>query len=172
VEEKTVHRIDSTVQQQREEATEEHFKIPRKLEVTHKALLVATPGDWERGAVREIRCRLCPDTKLTTWEDFKRHCTTMEAHPMRISFCDNCGDFFARGDALKRHCKNPPPECRSATREGADAKRLETEKAHGEFRVRLEGFLRTGEDIGKPFSQIIKEKYPGSSKKCKRGGKV
>jgi hypothetical protein len=73
----------------------------------------------------------------------------MEVHPMKISFCNNCGDIFARGDALERHCKNPtppPPECRSATREGADAKRLETEKAHGESRVRLEGFLKTGEE--------------------------
>jgi hypothetical protein len=174
VEERAVNHIDSAVQQQLQqgEATEELFKIPRKFEVMHKALLVATPGDWERGTIQEIKCRLCPNTKLSTWEDFKRHCDTAEAHPMTISFCDHCGDFFARSDALKRHSRNPPPECRSATREGADAKRLETEKAHGEFMVRLEGFLRTGEDIGKPFSQIIKEKFPGSSKKYKRGGRV
>jgi hypothetical protein len=31
--------------------------------------------------------------------------------------------------------------------------------------------LGTGEDIGMPFSQIIKNKYPDSSKKRKRGGR-
>jgi hypothetical protein len=131
-------------------------------------MLVATQDDWVRGAIREIRCRLCPDTKLKTWEDFKRHCNTMEAHPLKISFCVKCGNFFAHGDSLKRHLNNSPPECRSVTPEKAGAKRRETEKAHDEFKARLERFLRTGEDIGRPFSQIIKEMYPESSKKRKR----
>jgi hypothetical protein len=172
VEEGAVHHIDSMVQQQQqEEAKEEYFKIPRKFKVGHKALLAATQADWARGAIREIKCRLCPDTRLKTWEDFKRHCDTMEAHPLKISFCDECGDFFARGDSLERHRRNPPPECLSVTPEKAGAKRRETEKAHDEFRARLEEFLESGEDMGRPFSQIIKDKYPESSKKRTGGGK-
>jgi hypothetical protein len=154
-EEKPVHHIDSTEQQ--EGAKDEYFKIPRKFEVGYRALLATTQADWERGAIREIRCRLCPDTKLKTWGDFKRHCDNMEAHPMKIFFCVNCGNFFARGDSLGRHLNNLPPTCRSATHEKADAKCRETEKAHDEFRARLERYLRAGEDIGRPSPQMVKE---------------
>jgi hypothetical protein len=162
--------VVSTVQQQ-QEAKDEHFKIPKKFKMGHKALLASTQADWARGAIREIKCRLCPDTKLKTWEDFKRHCDTMEAHPLKISFCDDCGDFFARIDLLGRHRKNPPPECLSVTPEKAGTKRRETQKAHDEFRARLEEFLRTGEGIGMPFSQITKGKYPESSKKRTGGNR-
>jgi len=85
----------------------------------HKALLAATQADWTR---REIKCRLCPDTRLKTWEDFKRHCDTMEAHPLKISFCGKCGDFFARGDSLERHYRNRPKKCFSLAPEEAGAK--------------------------------------------------
>ena len=120
-----------------------------------------------RGSVREIKCRRCPKTPnptLKTWEDFKRHCNT-ETHP-NISFCNDCGDFFARCDSLKRHRRHPPAECLSVTRGKADEKRRETQRVHDEFMARLERLLRTGEeDIDMPFSQIIREKYPDSSKK-------
>jgi hypothetical protein len=155
-------------QQRQKEEKEKLFKIPRKLKTEHKALLVATETDLARGTVQEIKCRLCPDTNFKKWEDYKRHCDTIEAHPLKISFCDFCGDFFARGDSLRRHRINQPPECASITPERAAGKRRETQKAHDEFIGRLEGFLKRGEDIGKPFSQIIKKKYPKSAKKCKR----
>jgi hypothetical protein len=168
------HHIDSIVQQkqqqQQEEAKVGDFKIPRNLKSGHQALLAAVQDDWTRGTIHEIKCRICPDTKLKTWEDFKRHCDTTEAHPPRIFFCDDCGDFFARGDSLMRHLRNPPCACRNATPQEAIAKRMETEKAHDEFSARLGRSLRTGEDIGKPFSQIVKEMYPKSSKKRKGSG--
>jgi hypothetical protein len=45
-------------------------------------------------------------------------------------------------------------KCLSVTAERAEAKNWETQKSHEEFRVGLEGFLRTGEDVGMPpFSQ-------------------
>jgi hypothetical protein len=172
VEAEAVRHSDSTIQQQQgqgqEQESVQHFKIPRKFKPAHKALLVAMEADFARGTVQEIKCRLCPDTKLKTWEDYKRHCDTMETHPLKISFCDHCGDFFARGDSLARHRNNPPAECDSVSPAKAAEKRRVTQDAHGEFIKRLERCLRTGEDIGKPFSQIIKEKYPQSSKKCKR----
>jgi hypothetical protein len=80
---------------------------------------------------------------------------TVEVHPLEISFCDECGDFFARSDSLKRHCKNQPAKCLNITRKKADEKRRETQKAHDESVGRLEGCSNTGEDIGMPFSLII-----------------
>jgi hypothetical protein len=67
----------------------------------------------------------------------------MEVHPLEISFCEDCGDFFARIDSLQRHCRSqgPPAECVSVTLEKADEKCRETQKAHNEFMARLEGFL-------------------------------
>jgi hypothetical protein len=104
VDEDAAHRIDSTVQQQQEEATE-LFKIPRKFKPGYRLLLQASEADFARGAVQTIKCRLCPDTKLKDFEEFKRHCKTMETHPLELHFCDRCGDYFARSDSLKRHHK-------------------------------------------------------------------
>ena len=168
VEAEAVQHVDSTVQQeqqQQEEARNEHFGIPEDLGMGYKALLAATQADWARGSVRGIKCRVCPDTDFKEWDDFKRHCDTTEAHPLKIAFCDNCGDSFSRSDSLKRHRRTQPTKCLSVTLERANAKRKVTRKAHNEFMARIERFLRTGEGIGMPFSQIIKEKYPESSKK-------
>jgi hypothetical protein len=161
---------EGVVEQQQEQVQEDKlFEIPQDFETWHEALLVATQADWARGVVKEIKCRLCPDARLNTWERFKRHCETAEGHPLRIHFCDDCGDFFARSDSLKRHCEYPPAGCLGIPPEKADEKRRMTQDTHNEFIARLERCLGTGEDIGMPFSHIIKNKYPDSSKKCRRG---
>ena len=178
-EEEAMHHIRSTVQQQQqqeqeveeEEESVARFKISRKLKPAHRELLVATEVDLARGVVQDIKCRICPNTPFKTWEDYKRHCDTAEVHPLELSFCDLCGDFFARKDALVRHRKHPPAECKKVTPEEAAAKRRETKKAHVEFVGHLRECLKTGEDIGKGFTQIIKEKYPESSKKRKSDNK-
>jgi hypothetical protein len=126
-------------QEQQEETKLEEFKILKKFKPKHKALLEATEADRERGTVQEIKCRLCPDTKLKTWEDFKRHCDAVEAHPLKISFCEHCGDFFARGDSLERHYKKHPAECLRVTPAKAALKRTETESVHAEFIARPVG---------------------------------
>ena len=155
-------------QQQQEEAELKYHKFPKKLKMGCKALLAAMQADRERGSVREIKCRRCPDTTFKTWDDYKRHCDTKEKHPLTIYFCDNCGDFFARTDSLDRHRKHPPAECISVTRAKADEKRRETQRMHDQFIARLREILRTGEEHAEiPFSQAIKEKYPESSKKRK-----
>jgi hypothetical protein len=63
---------------------------------------------------------------------------------LRISFCDRCGDFFARSDSLERHHRDLPAECPSVTfrleEAVAIAKRMGPEKAHHEFWARSEGF--------------------------------
>ena len=170
VEENAVHHIDSTVQQQQGEATE-HFKIPRIFEPEHRLLLQASKADIARGAVQAIKCRVCPDANLRNFDEFKRHYRTSEAHPQELHFCDRCGDYFGRSDALKRHRKKPPPECKVDDPEEVAEKRRETEKAHKTFIRRLKDCLTMDADIGRPFSHIIKDMYPGSSKKRTGGSK-
>ena len=158
------------VQQQRQgqqQQDDEYFKIP-KLKPEHRALLAAAQ---DMLTVTEIKCRLCPGTSLKKWEDFKRHCEATEAHPLTISFCDKCGDYFARTDSLGRHRETPPSTCTDTSPERAKEKREVTEREHEAFKERLRRCLRTGEDIGKPFWQIIKEKFPESSKKQRAGGR-
>jgi hypothetical protein len=172
VDEEVVHHIDSAVQQQNAGATE-LFVIPRKFKPEHRLLLEASEADFARGAVQEVKCRFCPDTKLKGFEGFKRHCKSSEAHPEEIHFCDLCGEFFARLDALKRH-GSPLHECRGSevTPAMAAEKRKVTKKIHKDFTRQLEHALRTGNVKGmKGFAQLVKEKFLKSSKKCTWGSK-
>ena len=173
--EEMARRTNSAVQrqqQQQEEVQQECFEIPNDFKTGYKALLVATQADWARGEVREIKCRLCPDTNFKKWGEFKRHCDFMETHPLTIYFCEQCGDYFARSDACQRHCKNRPPECLRATPEKAAVKRRTTQREHDKFIRRLEGYLATGEEgIRMSFSKTMKDMYPKSSKKNIRGSR-
>jgi hypothetical protein len=148
----------------------ELFQIPRRLGKVYKALLKASPADWACGYVPTLKCRLCPSADFGHWEDFKRHCKYMEAHPFEIVFCDHCGDFFARQDALDRHRRSRPRACVALgfKPEMALLKRQVTEMVLKMFMRRLEWCLKTNEDIGAPFSQIIKTIFPGSSKRGSR----
>jgi hypothetical protein len=161
VEEEAWHHMASAAQQEAGHL----LHIPSNFHEGYRILLAATEADWTRGAVDEIKCRLCHDSWFTKWEDFKRHCKVTEAHPLEISFCEHCGDFFARTDSLKRHRNRPPYECLNVTSDRAEEKRRETEREYGEFMGRVERSLTTGEEIGAPFAHIIKQKYPESSKK-------
>jgi hypothetical protein len=163
-----MHHISSMVQEQEQEKEEEnvkHFKISRRLKPEHRELLVAMELDLARSVVQDIKCRICPNASFENWVNYKCHRDTTEVHPLKIFFCDLCRDFFARSDALLRHRKHPPAECKKVMPEEAVAKCRETKRAHVEFLGHLKECLETGEDIGKPFSQIIKDKYPKSSKK-------
>ena len=159
------------MEQQQVQAQEDKlFEIPQDFETGHKALLAAKQTDWARGAVKEIKCRFCPDARLNTWDRFKRHCETSEVHPLKIYLCDDCGDYFGRIDSLKRHHEHQPAKCVDVPPEKASEKCRMTQDAHDKFIARLEGCVGTCKDIGMPFSQIIKNMYPESSKKRKRGG--
>jgi hypothetical protein len=111
-------------------------------------LLQASEADFSHRAVQTIKCRLCPDTKLKDFEEFKRHCKTTDTHPLEIHFCDRCGDFFARRESLKRHLNQPPAECRKVTPAKAVEKRRAAKEGHEEFMRRLEHGSMTGEDVG------------------------
>lgn len=169
VDEKEVNHIDN-VQQQQEEATN-LLVIPRIFKPEYWLLLQTSEADLVRGAVQAIRCRLCPGRVIKNFDDFKRHCETSERHPRNIHFCDRCGDFFARSDSLKRHRKKPPPECLRVTQVEALEKREVTVQVHEDFIRRMDHGLETGEGIERGFSEIIKERYPKSSKKRTGGRK-
>jgi hypothetical protein len=64
------------------------FEIPRDFKTGYRALLVATQADWARGAVREIKCRLCLKAKFKKWGEYKRHCDCTEMNLLLIYFCD------------------------------------------------------------------------------------
>lgn len=133
----------------------------------HKALLEGSSDDWAHGTIRVLECRLCPSADFSSWEDFKTHRKYMEVHPFEIFFCVYCGDFFACQDALDRRRRGRPPACVDVSPEMAAAKRKVTENEHGAFMEKLERCLpvKTNEDIGMPFAQIIKKMYPCSSKR-------
>jgi hypothetical protein len=157
-----------TQQQQQDETADELFEIPQDFEPAGlRALLLATEAEWTRGAVQEIKCSLCPDVKLKKWGDFRRHGKYSEVHPLKIHICGHCGDYFARPDSLGRHCNQRPTKCRSTTPMKAAMKRRVTQNTHEEFLGKLE----RGEDIEASFLEIMKEKFPDSSKKQRRGKK-
>jgi hypothetical protein len=128
---------------------------------------MATEADSTRGAVRQLRCRVCPNFVFNSWVAFNIHADTAEAHPspLKIQYCGRCGDPFGRHDSFVRHCDKPPRQCQDTSPEKAREKRKVAERVHEDFKKRLEHCQETGEDIGKTFAQIIKEKYPDSCKK-------
>ena len=162
VDEEVVHHTDSTVQQQDEEVAKQF--IPRIFGPEYRSFLKATEADFARGTVQAIKYRVCPETNLKNFKEFKMHCRTTETHPLELHFCGYSGDYFARQDSLKRHWKRPAKGC-PIDRSDAEEKRRVTQEEHRAFVQRLEDCLTTGEDIGRSFSQIIKDIYPQSSKK-------
>jgi hypothetical protein len=156
---------------EREDVEAPIFRFPKRLSPRQRGLLVATPDDLACRTIRELRCRLCPDTVLKHWADFKRHCQFSEAHPLRLCFCSECGDYFARKDSLTRHRGNNTPECQGYqgyTKEEVQAKQAATVQVHKEFEELLQRYIETNEDIGDLFSQRIKAMFPNSLKNKSR----
>ncbi|KAH8978831.1 hypothetical protein EDB92DRAFT_526701 [Lactarius akahatsu] len=140
------------------------FSIPKSLRERYSKLLAATEADWERGAVNELRCQLCPGARFSAWEGFKRHCDTTRVHPWDIYICDRCGDYFGRSDSFMRHSRRRPRVCQKAVPERAGAKGRDIRRLHENFKAQMVRCLDDGGDIGVPFFRIIKAKYPSSSK--------
>jgi hypothetical protein len=154
-----------------EETKSNVFHIPKRLKKDYKLFLDATSEDFERGTLHVVKCKLYPRVTFKTWDHFTRHCKTAELHPLRLLFCDHCGDFFARGDSLERHSSNRASgECQDLSQQEAEAKRNETRAIHWEFLNNTKAYLETNQGTWTPFAQVIKEKYPNSSKRLKRGG--
>ena len=81
-----------------------------------------------------------------------------------LGICLGMQLLFARSEEGETECLGILPE-------KANEKRRMTQDIHDEFIANLERCWGTGEDIGMPFSQMIKNKYPDSSKKRKRSGR-
>ncbi|KAH9059779.1 hypothetical protein EDB87DRAFT_1831924 [Lactarius vividus] len=140
------------------------FPIPKSLRERYSKLLSATEADREHGAVNELRCRLCPGARFSTWEGFKRHCDTTRVHPWDIYICDHCGDYFGRSDSFMRHSRRRPRVCQKAVAERAATKGRDIKRLHEGFKAWMVRCLDDGGDIGAPFFRIVKAKYPSSSK--------
>jgi hypothetical protein len=146
--------------EQGEQGEEDLFRISTRLKERYQALLAAMLGDWKRGSVGVLKCWLCPSARFHDWEGFKRHCGTMETHPVAFSFCTCCGNFFARGDALWQHCNNPPNTYIDVTPDEAEFKRHKTNRMQEGFSVWEKHCLETGKDLGTPFHRSLSHAVP------------
>jgi len=146
------------VQQQHEEVTE-LFDIPRKFKPGYRLLLQASEADFRAWGGPSDQVPPLPRNKA---RGLRRVQAALQDHgdPLEIHFCDHCGDFFARRDSLEWHRNLAPAECHKVTPVKAAEKRRVTEEAHEDFIQRLEHGLMMGGHIRRPFSPIIKERYP------------
>ncbi|KAH9080658.1 hypothetical protein EDB83DRAFT_2310838 [Lactarius deliciosus] len=148
-------------------------KIPGNLSVRDRLMLETAQADEERGAVREIKCKLCTTkSPFKTWEIYKRHCKSCEKHPQasKLKFCPKCGDYFGRPDSGVRHRKDKKYQkvCLETSQDEASEKKQTVERLLKEFDARLEHCLRNGEEIGPRFSDIVNKVLTNTSKKVSR----
>ncbi|KAH9042970.1 hypothetical protein EDB83DRAFT_2677532 [Lactarius deliciosus] len=150
------------------------YAIPRTLTERQRLMLQTTEDDVERGAVRVIKCKLCPTTELGSWQCFRRHCKTSENHPAELVFCDRCGDHFGCRDSKKRHNgKRYQEECHATPQDHAEWKKMTVKRLFEDFSAKIERCLRTGEELGPRFAAITQQamqqaKVPTTSKKQKK----
>jgi hypothetical protein len=146
------------------------FRIPARLTERQRLMVQTTQADTERQAVEDVKCKLCPNTRLNGWVDFERHCDTSENHPLAVFFCDRCRVYFGRNDSLRRHIQTSTKACRETTEDQAALRRRVTEQLFKDFNVKLERCLRTGEDVGEGFAEIVSSNriLQGSTKKFRR----
>jgi hypothetical protein len=151
----------------RTEGWEGHYEIPSNLTERQRLMLRTTEDDLRRRAVSTIECRFCPDANWGSWQCFQRHCNTSEDHPVEITFCEQCGDYFGRRDSLKRHqVKRNQDGCRMTSRWEADRKKITTQQSFDGFNLKLESCLRTGEELGPRFAAIARPNIQSTSKKA------
>ncbi|KAH8978771.1 hypothetical protein EDB92DRAFT_528558 [Lactarius akahatsu] len=145
------------------------YKIPGKLTERERLMLQTTQADEERGAVRDIKCRICPEREFGGWATFRRHCNSCEKHPSALKFCSKCGDYFGRPDSEDRHKgKKYQGACLSTSQDEAKQKKQKVERLLEAFEARLKHCLRTGEDIRPLFSDVVTKKLTNTSKKASK----
>ncbi|KAH9025730.1 hypothetical protein EDB85DRAFT_2177855 [Lactarius pseudohatsudake] len=148
---------------------EKLYKIPGKLTERERLMLQTTQADEERGAVRDIKCRVCPEREFGGWVTFRRHCNSCEKHPSALKFCSKCGDYFGRPDSKNRHKgKKYQGACLSTSQDEAKQKEQKVERLLKAFEARLKHCLRTGEDIRPLFSDVVTKKLTNTSKKVSK----
>ncbi|KAH9070781.1 hypothetical protein EDB83DRAFT_2580024 [Lactarius deliciosus] len=144
-------------------------KIPEKLTERERLMLQTTQVDEERGAVRVIKCRVCPEREFGGWLTFRRHCNSCEKHPSALKFCSKCGDYFGRPDSEDRHKgKKYQGACLSTSQDEAKQKEQKVGRLLKAFEARLKHCLRTGEEIRPLFSNVVTKKLTNTSKKVSK----
>ena len=139
--------------------------VKRQLAKRQRSMLLT---DVERGI---FRCKLCPDVELSSWQCFQRHCNTSEDHPAELTFCDRCGDYFGRRESAGRHQESNQEECRTTSRDLAEAKKKTVERLLEDFNAKMDHCLGTGEELGPRFAVMITQaNIPTTSKKVRSGG--
>ena len=149
----------------------EEFKpICKNLDKRQKLFLQTTPKEVQRGAVRVIACRLCPGTRFGSWATYKRHCRSVDKHPIldNSNFCPGCGDYFGRKDSGKRHGSGGNDKCRSTTPAQAREKEEDVRRLLKKYDDHLRDCLATGKKIGQSFSEAVNKQLDNTSKKISR----
>ena len=141
------------VLQDNAEHGEDLRKIPGKLTKRHRSMLLTTQAERERGGVRAIKCKLCPDAQFGSWATFRRHCKDCETHPLELHYCDLCGDYFARLDSRNRHQITKEEACRKTSHDDAKQKKEKVGRLFKAFGARLTHCLESGEGIWPTFSE-------------------
>ena len=150
--------MGSSVQQQfvlqeNAEDMDDLREIPGTLTERHRSMLLTTQAERERGGVRTIKCKLCPDAQFGSWATFRRHCKECEMHPVELHYCDLCGDYYARSDSKNRHQDSKEETCRNTPHGVAIKKKEQVGRLFKAFEARLMHCLKTGEEIKPTFSE-------------------
>ena len=123
------------VLQENAEDEEELQEVPQDLSKRERLMLQMTQAEEECGAVRVIKCKLCPQARpFGLWVIFQRHCKSCEKHPSELEYCIECGDYFGRPDSKKRHVeKKYLAACRGTSLDDADGKKERSRTAPRSF---------------------------------------
>ena len=140
------------VLQENAEDVDDLRKIPRTLTERHRSMLLTTQAERERGGVRTIKCKLCPDVPFSSWAMFRRHCKECEMHPVELRYC-SCGDYYARSDSGNRHQNSKEDACRKTSHEKVMEKKEKIGRLFKAFEARLAQCLDSREKIEHTFSQ-------------------
>ena len=156
--------------QENTEDVDDLREIPGTLTERHRSMLLTTQAERERGGVRTIKCKLCPDAQFGSWATFRRHCKECEMHPVELHYCDSCGDYYARLDSKNRHQTSKEDACRDTSHADAMKKKKKVGRLFKAFEARLMHCLETGEEIKPTFSEaatrLLNEICDSTSKKA------
>ena len=154
------------VLQENAEDEEELQEVPKDLTKRERLMLQMTQAEDERGAVRVIKCKLCPQEKpFGSWVIFQRHCKSCEKHPSELMYCPSCGDYFGRPDSIKRHLEK---KNKAACRGDAEGKQRRVERLLEAFNRRLTDRLMNGLEFKSRFSVVMSKKLTNTSKKVSK----
>jgi hypothetical protein len=156
--------------QENAEDEEELHEVPGHLTERQRLMLEMTQAEKDRGAVRVIKCKLCPEARpFGTWVIFVRHCNSCERHPSELGYCPTCGDYFGRLDSRKRHNeKRYQAACLGTKQFEAEQRKERVERFLKAFNDRLTERLKNGLDFKSIFSDVMTKKLSNTSKKISK----